>query len=216
MCVCGANSLEQTQRQHLGFTTNKIQQINQLACSPSLPLSLPPSLPSPLFLHLAETYEIKMAKTFQGNSHLLWIIIDWIHAHRALSRQPLSHPSLAAESASARSWLRKGTVPNCGDNQLRWQLSEGLPGWHCVTSCARSSAQQGTKSDSDRLRCSPAAWECASLRDSALGCTQHRGLLRAGEVMFRTRQGILEVRCKSKGTYMLFDRSIITMNYQPV
>lgn len=42
MCVYGANSLEQTQGQHLGFATNKIQQINQLACSPSFPLSLSP------------------------------------------------------------------------------------------------------------------------------------------------------------------------------
>lgn len=40
----------------MGFATNKTQQINQLASYPSLPLSLPPSLPSPLFLHLAETW----------------------------------------------------------------------------------------------------------------------------------------------------------------
>lgn len=175
MFVCSANSLEQTQGQHLGFATNKIQQINQLASSPSFPLSLPPCLPSPLFLHLAETYEIKTVKTFQGNSHLLWIIIHWIYAHHGLSRQSVSHPSLAPESAPARSWLRRGTVLSCGDEQLWWQHREAKPGWHCVTSRAGAlPSKVQMQSDRDRLWCSPAAGTCASLRDSALGCTQHR------------------------------------------
>lgn len=213
VCVCDANSLEQTQGQHLGFATNKIQQINHLASSPSLPLSLPPCFPFPLFSHLAEIYEIKMVKTFQGNSNLPWIIIHWIYAHHALSRQSLSHPSLATLNL-----LRTGTVLTCGDKQPWWQLSEAMPGWHCVTSRARRSAQQGTnaKSDSDSLWCSPAAGACASLKDFALGYTQHRGMLKEGEMMLRTRQENLEVSCKSKGTYMISDRSIITMNYQPV
>lgn len=212
MFVCGANSLEQTQGQHLGFATNKIQQINQLASSPSFPLSLPPCLPSPLFLHLAETYEIKTVKTFQGNSHLLWIIIHWIYAHHGLSRQSVSHPSLAPESAPARSWLRRGTVLSCGDEQLWWQHREAKPGWHCVTSPGRSSAQQGTNAEwQGQTVVFSCSWDMCFVKGLCVRLHPAQG-----EVMFRTRQGKLEVNCKRKGTCMLSDRSIITMNYQPV
>jgi len=42
------------------------------------------------------------------------------------------------------------------------------------------------------------------------------GLLSEQEVVFRPRQGNLEVGGKSKDSYMLSDRSIFTTNDQPV
>lgn len=148
-----------------------------------------------------------MAKTFPANSHLLWIIIHWIYAHHALSRQPLSHPCLATESASAWSWLRKGTVLTCGDEQLWWQPSEAMPGWQCVTSRARSSAQQGTNAEwhwqTVVFSCS---WGMCFSKGLCIRLHPAQRAAQEGRVMFRTRQGNWKWAAKARApTHCLTD-----------